>query len=369
MGSGERAPPSLGGGLAEPPDGGHLPLAASRGPRGGRAREDRPPARSLLLRHQAHLAPRAGEGPAAARRGRRRPVRHRRLLASLEAHRRPRPRHGRHQRLAHPAVRHSRAPLAPRPALPLRGAGGHASAGGAKRRRVRRDLGGRPAARRHPRGRRGGGPAGRALRSGLLGGRNGQEHLRHGLFPHDEDGRRAPIRGRRPPGHALLRSGRPPGLRPGRLRLHRRGRRPVVARRARLGGGRRGDGGCGPRHPRHHGRLRGARVCRARRALLGHGRARGRGGADPRRGPPADRARHPGEHRLPDARRGGRHEPPFRDAAAAAARGWRSDGQRLPHAVPGRPPGPAGATAGAPGDHRRRRRLPGRTRRRALEGR
>ena len=56
-------------------------------------------------------------GAAPARRPR---LRHHRQLADLEAHRRPRPRHRPHQRLAHAAVRHPPPRLGPRAARPAR---------------------------------------------------------------------------------------------------------------------------------------------------------------------------------------------------------------------------------------------------------
>ena len=76
--------------LAGPAHRSDLRRASRRGPRGDVRREDRTRHRRLLLRHEAQVAARSRSGRARARaRGRAR-VRHRRQLARLAAHRRPR---------------------------------------------------------------------------------------------------------------------------------------------------------------------------------------------------------------------------------------------------------------------------------------
>ena len=137
----------------------------------------------VLLGDEARVAAPARRERRAAR------VRHRRLLARLEADRRPRPRHRRDERIPHAArlARHAR--LGRRAARPLRrparpAAGDPAFERGRGRgRALRRDRAGRGDRRR---------PAGRSVRRG----RDRQGHLRNRSFVLAPTGRTAR---RRPP--------------------------------------------------------------------------------------------------------------------------------------------------------------------------
>ena len=113
--------------------------AARRRRRGAGPAQDRPAARSVLLRHQAPLAARQRARRARARRGRRARVRHRRQLDGVAAQRRPPPRHRRDQRLADAALRHPRGRLGRRAARALRRAARAAARGRGQQRRGRRD--------------------------------------------------------------------------------------------------------------------------------------------------------------------------------------------------------------------------------------
>ncbi len=97
--------PSSGRTAAPPPTCERL-RAAGRG--GAGHRHHRPAARSLFLRHARSPGCWARSRARAPRAGRRTAGRHHRQLGDLEAHRRGVPRHRRHQRLAHPAVRPAR---------------------------------------------------------------------------------------------------------------------------------------------------------------------------------------------------------------------------------------------------------------------
>ena len=142
------------------------------------AQQDGPRPRRLLLRHEDPLAPRRGSRGARSRGARAPRLRHRRRVAALEAHGRPRPRHRRDERLAHALPRPQDGRLGRRdaedPQCPPRGAARR----GAVLRCPRRDSGPRLAAAR-PADRRGRWrPAGSAVRAGVPRARGGQEHLR-----------------------------------------------------------------------------------------------------------------------------------------------------------------------------------------------
>ena len=202
----------------------------------------RPPAScsTLLLGHQARVALHRGR----RRPGRRRRVRHHRLLAALEPHRRPAARGPRHrpvERQPHDAARHPRPHVVARAVRPVRRARPRAARGAAVERPLRRHRRvGRRRRRRHPglgHRRR---PAGGAVRPGLLRAGHDQEHLRHRLVRADERRRPLPRTGRRPAHHRRVddpgrrrreRPGDPLRLR-GRHLRHRRGG-AVAARRAR----------------------------------------------------------------------------------------------------------------------------------------
>ncbi len=138
--------------------------AEARGARAPLPRADRPGARPLLLRHQARLDPRPRPRRPRGRRPAR--LRHRRLLAALEADRRRPPRHRRHQRLPHPALESPQRRVGRRAAR----APGHPARDPARgallQRGLRRDA--RRAARRPgPHRRDGRRPAGGPLRPGV----------------------------------------------------------------------------------------------------------------------------------------------------------------------------------------------------------
>ena len=114
-------------------------------------------------------------------------VRHRRHLPDLAPDRGRRSRHGCHQRVAHPALRHPRPGLGRRAARAPARAAAHAARGLATAPRssatARPDvLGSADGPHRGHRRR----PAGGARRSDLLRPRHGKKHLRHRLLPADE---------------------------------------------------------------------------------------------------------------------------------------------------------------------------------------
>ncbi len=127
------------------------------------------------------------DGARAARRGRRPRVRHGRLVASLEAHRRPPARHGCQQRVAHAAVQHPHAAVGRR--APARAAGSASRPAGGPQ--FERGLRGsldvdrpRVGSRRRNRRRSAGG----AVRADVHRARPDQEHLRNRLLHAAEHG-------------------------------------------------------------------------------------------------------------------------------------------------------------------------------------
>ena len=151
--------------LAVPPHRPHGGPAAGRRAWGTTSGRHRPDPRRLLLRHQDQVDPGPGgggpgEGPAGGD-----PLRHGGQLAAVEAHRRGGPRHRRHQRLPHHALRHPPPGLGRHPAPGPGHPPGHAARGALLQRDLRlcRDPGRPGAHRRHGRG-----PAGRPLRPDLL---------------------------------------------------------------------------------------------------------------------------------------------------------------------------------------------------------
>ena len=267
--------------LAGPAHGRPLPRAAGL----ASARADGARRRSLFLGDQARMAAPARRDRRAAR------VRHGRLLARLEADRRPRPRHRRDERVPHPArlARHARlgrraAGALRRPARPA--AGDPALERGRRRgRALRRDRAGRGDRRR---------PAGRPVRRG----RDRQGHVRHGELRARAHRRRllGAARGSRP------HRGRSPRLRSCELRARglglRHGRGTAMAARRARPDRRRGGERCG------------GRVSRRERRCLFRARARGaRVAALGARCPWADHradARHPSRAPRPRSARGGR---------------------------------------------------------------
>ena len=170
---------------------GALRRAARRRPRGAGHRAHRPAARPLLLRHQAQVAARRrttarASAPGAASS----------LFgtvdsyARLAADRRRAPRHRRHQRRAHAALRHPHRRLGPRHLRPPRRPARDAPRGPRLRRRLRR----RPApdlfGARDPDPRRRRRPAGGDRRPGLLRARDAQVDLRHRLLRRAQHRRR-----------------------------------------------------------------------------------------------------------------------------------------------------------------------------------
>ena len=276
--------------------------AAPRGgPRGARPRRHRPRDRPVLHRDQAGLGP-------AARGGReRRGGGDRRFLARGASLRRPRPRHGRIQCLAHAPVRHRRRRMEREHGGRIPGSVGQSPT----RRRFER-----PHLRVQARGVWGcggadhghrGRPAGRAVRPGVHRGRDGQEHVWDRLVrPHADraasrrvrlgnahDGRVAEV------GKAQLRAGG------GDLR-HRRGP-AVAARRSRHHRQRVRGGPARLVRARRRRRVPGARVHRPRGAPLGPVRARNHHRADARFQPGPSRARGGRGDGLPDQGRGRGH--------------------------------------------------------------
>ena len=204
LGPPHRRAPAPGHRLAGPAHRRPLP-----GPDRRRSPRHGPPAhgagpRPLLLGHQAGVAARSRWG-----RGRRRPgLRHRRLVAPLEPHRRRGPRHRAHQRQPDPALRHRRGPVVRGAARPVRRARIVPARGPADQRAVRDDHRRPAGARRHPHQRHRRRPAGRPVRPGLLRAGHDQEHLRHRLVrPHErrDDLSRA---GRGPADHHRVAAGR-----------------------------------------------------------------------------------------------------------------------------------------------------------------
>ncbi len=216
----------------------------------------------------------------------------------------------------------------------------------------------RAARRRHRRR-----PAVRAVRADLLRRRRLQVHLRHRLVhPHQHRRRGGALR-RGPAQHGGLEVPRREAhLRPGRGHLRHRRRRAVAARRPadrRVRRRDRGDRRDGRRQRR--GGLR-ARAHRARRPPLGPARPR----HDPRHHPGYDAGpRRPG-HPRGDHLRGARRHRHHADQADLADGRRRRGGQRPALPVPGRPARRTRAAAGDRRDHRARRGLHGRARRRGL---
>ncbi len=182
-------------------------------------RPDRPGARSLLLRHEDAVAPRPGRRLPRTRTG----PRHGRFVGAVESHRgrgRGCVRHGRHQRLPHPAVRHRGPELVGRAGCALRCSHGVTSRGATVVRPPRPRIGpgsgwsiAAPGGAYQRHGRR---PARCTVRPGLLRARHDQGHLRDGELRGHERRRGVPRAGGRPAHH--------PGLGPrGRRTDHRRG--------------------------------------------------------------------------------------------------------------------------------------------------
>ena len=293
--------------------------------------------------------------------------RHRRRLGAVEPHRRARRRRARHravQRQPHDALRHPDAGVVRRAARPLRRAAvapcprcGRRAAASASPPPAPGVPAGHPGVGHRRR------PAGRAVRPGLPRAGHDEEHLRHRqLRAHERRATRAPSRSRAcsPPS-----AGRSPTARTrlrarGRHLRHRR-RRAVAARR-----------------PRHH-RARPTRSprspppCPTPRAASSCPPSPGsaaRGGTRTPAGTIVGITRGTGRGHLAravlesislqtrdvvdgDERGVG---PP--DPRAQGRR--RRVGQRPAAPAPGRRPAGAGVAAGGPGDHRARRRLPGR---------
>ena len=166
--------------------------------------------------------PRAGDG---------------RQLDRLEPHRWRDPRHRRHQRGPHHALRHRLAAMACRPVLAVRRTHGGSAAGAALQRPVRRhrlERRVRPGRADHRCRRR---SARGPLRPGRLRAGRRQEHLRHRLVRADERRGGAPTARGRPAHHRRLAAGHPagtgPDVRAGGGDLRHRGGRPVASRRTR----------------------------------------------------------------------------------------------------------------------------------------
>ena len=284
--------------LAGPPHRGAVRGGARRRLGAGAGRYHRPADRPLFLQHQVGVAagPRRCRAPC---RGGRTALRHGRQLSHLASHQGRIPRHGRHQCLADPAIRHRHPGVERAPARGLR----HTAFGAAGSPRLRRRFRGRRCrVVRRPdadprRGRR---PAGGTRRPGLLHAGHDQEHLRHRLLPDRQYRRRArPLRGAAAD-HRRLPRGRHADVRHRRQHLQRRGGDQVVARPGGLDRDRRRYRGRRPAHRRRHGRrVRGAGVHRPGRAALAAGRARPGHRLDARHGCRRDRHRHLEERGFP----------------------------------------------------------------------
>ena len=315
----------------------------------------------LFVGAQARLGARGGRaGPAIGGRGGRPAVRDDRQLAHLAPDgwaRARRPRHRRHERLAHDADGSRDARLGAGAARRGRRPGGDAAGDPFVVRGLRRGGGG---PRRRPDRGRPRRPAGGALRPGLLRGRPDQVHVRHGLLH----------------AHAHRRSARPVATRPDHDRRRPARRRTRDVRPRGLGGGRRLAHRLAARQPRDHRRRRRGRGARPFRAGQRRRRLRARV-LRPVRAALAERR--PGRHRRADPLRDARPTSPGprskstayqvydlgvamaadlgAAAARRAARGRRDDRQRAPDAGPGRHPRPAGGGPADGGDERARGRL------------
>ena len=106
-------------------------------------REDRAGDRSVLLRHESRVAAGECRRPARPGRARRAGVRHHRFLAAVQADRRPRAHHRRHQCLAHAAARHRRGRLGRAAAAAHERAARGAAGGAPELAGLRRDRPGR----------------------------------------------------------------------------------------------------------------------------------------------------------------------------------------------------------------------------------
>ena len=115
-------------------------------------------------------------------------------------------------------------------------------------------------------------------------------------------------------------------------------------------------------------RISRARIFRIGCAALGPIRARNDHRVDTRRNRRPPRARRPGKHRLPNVRSPGCHDSGFVDRDSGIAGRWRRNCQRYVDAISsGHSRHPPHAAKGV-GNRRARRRMPGRSGRRLLEG-
>ncbi len=259
--------------LAGPPHRGRLPQAEGGRQRGRRHGQDRPAARSLFLGDQDRLAARQRGGRAGIGQGRPSRLRHHRHVPAVAPDRRPRARHGRHQRLAHAALRHRQGRVRRRAAGALRYSPRDPARGARLQCRVRHHRALDPRRRAADPG-RGGRPAGGDHRPGLLRAGHGEGDLRHGLLCAAEHGRQARRLAQPAADHGRLPARRQAHLCAGGRHLHRRRGGAVAARRLANYRVRAGERNARSGGGWHAGCVPGAGLRRARRALLAARRAR-----------------------------------------------------------------------------------------------